>query len=278
MTKKQLLERCDPAIVALRLTTRIDAAPLFGQFAVAAVGMAVLALGMLMLDDRTLSGEPVWLKPFKFSVSFAILFATLSFAVLRFSDQWRRNWVLLAGAVASAAAFAFEMAYIAAQASRQEASHFNEATPFHEIMYELMGTGATLLMITIGIVGIIALVDPAARLGRGLRLGIGVGFLLTVVLTSWVAGELAGNGGRYIGVPSEAHARVPLLGWSMEIGDLRPAHFLALHAMQALLVVGYLVDRYGAATRLVWAAAALYAIFTTVVFLHALGGVPLVSA
>jgi hypothetical protein len=278
MITKQSLYRFDWAVIALRVSTPVDGARLFGRFAVAAGGMTLLTLGMLVLDDRTLGDEPVWLKPFKFSISFVLLFATLGFAAVRLSDPWRRSWVILAGAVASATAFAFEMAYIAAQAARQEASHFNETTPFHEMMYQMMGTGATALMITIALVGIVAWADAEARLGRGLRLGIGLGFLLTVVLTSWVAGELAGNGGRYVGMPSEAHARIPFLGWSMEVGDLRPAHFLALHAMQILPAAGYLVDRYRASLRSLWIGAALYAIFTTVVFLQALQGVPLISA
>lgn len=274
----QNIERLRAALIFVSFPTLVDGARLFHGLAIAALGMTVLTLGMLGLDDRTVAGEAVWLKPFKFSVSFAVLFGTLGFAAGRLSHSWRMSWIILAGAVASAAAFAFEMAYISAQAARQEASHFNESTPYHQMMYALMGTGATVLMVTIVIVGVAVWADRYARVGPGLKLGIGLGFLLTAVLTTWVAGELAGNGGRYVGLPGDGHSRIPLLGWSMEVGDLRPAHFFALHAMQVLPLAGHLADRYGAHRRSLWMAAVLYAIFTTVVFLQALRGAPLISA
>lgn len=274
----QAIGKVRAAVDVLGSPARIDGARVFEWLLSAALGMSVLTLGMLALDDRTLGDEPVWLKPAKFAVSFAVLFATLGAATGRLSETWRRSRLILASAAASAAAFAFEMSYIAAQAARQEPSHFNDGTPFHAAMYALMGHGATALMGAIAVVGIVVWSDRKARVGPGLRLGIGVGFLLTTILTGWVAGELAGNGGRYVGVPGDVHARLPFLGWSMETGDLRPAHFLALHAMQVLPLAGYLADRLGAPARSVWMAALLYAILTTVIFLQALRGIPLISA
>ena len=258
--------------------TRVNGAHVFEALAIGAIGMSILTLGLFAIDDRTLAGEPVWLKPFKFALSFAILFATLGFAAGRLSETWRRSRLIVTSGAAAGAAFSFEMSYIAAQAARQEAPHFNESTPFHTAMHGLMGHGATALMATIAVVGVVVWSDREARLGQGLRLGLGLGFLLTTVLTSWVAGELAGNGGRYVGVPSDAHARLPLLGWSMEIGDLRPAHFLALHAMQVLPLAGHLADRNGSSVRSFWMAAVLCAILTTLIFHQALRGIPLISA
>lgn len=139
-----------------------------------------------------------------------------------------------------------------------------------------MGHGATALMATIAVVGVVVWSDREARLAPGLRLGLGL--LLTTALTTWVAGELAGDGGPIVGAPSDGHARLPLLGWSMEIGDLRPAHFLALHAMQVLPLAGHLADRSGASIRSVWIAAVLYAILTAIVLHQALLGIPLISA
>ncbi len=257
--------------------TSVSGAYAFEALALGALGMSILTLGMLVIDDRTLLGEPIWLKPLKFAVSFAVFFATLGFATARLSESWHRSRLIIASAATSGAAFSFEMSYIAAQAARQEASHFNDSTPFHEAMYALMGHGATALMATIAVVGIVAWSDRQARLAPGLRLGLGLGFLLTAVLTSWVAGELAGNGGRYVGIPSDAHTRLPLLGWSMEIGDLRPAHFFALHGMQVLPLMGHLADRNGFSLRFVWIAAFLYVILTTFVLLQATRGIPLIG-
>ncbi|MEL6644855.1 MAG: hypothetical protein AAFQ79_13055 [Pseudomonadota bacterium] len=272
------LDRLRTATGVLIVPSRFDAIIGFQRLTLTAIGMVALTLGMLLLDGRMLDGEPVWLKPFKFAVSFAILFATLTWAAGRLSTLWRTSWGLVGAAAASAAAFFFEMAYIGAQAARQEPSHFNETTPFHEMMYGFMGTGATALMLTVGIVGVAAWADRDAHLQPRLRLSIVLGFFLTVVLTFWVAGELAGNGGRYIGVPSPQAAKLPILGWSMEVGDLRPAHFFSLHAMQFLPLFGWLADRYDLSSRMVWIAALFYASFNVMIFLKALQGVPLISA
>ena len=259
-------------------TGPINGASAFSHLALSAAGMAVLTLGMLILDARTLAGEPVWLKPFKFAVSFAILFATLALVAGRFSDRWQRNAFVGLAVLAAGAAFAFEMAYIGAQAARAEPSHFNEATAFHERMYSLMGLGASGLMAAIATVGAAAWLDRSARLGDATRLAIVAGFLGTVVLTLFVAGELAGNGGRYIGIPTEGGPRLPVLGWSMEVGDLRPAHFLSLHMMQALPLMGMLADRRNLGRGTIVAGATLYAAVTLLVYLQAVLGLPLLGA
>lgn len=258
--------------------SRFNAATWFDRLTVATLGLTALTLGLLALDDRMLAGEPVWLKPLKFSVSFALLFATLSWATKQLSPRWQTSWLVVAGALASAAAFAFEMAYIGAQAARQEFSHFNESSPFHEAMYGLMGAGATALMLTISVVGLAAMMDKEAQVDTRLRLGIVLGFVFSTVLTFWVAGELVSNGGRYIGQPSADAAALPILGWSMTVGDLRPAHFFALHAMQVIPAMGYLASRFALSRSLVWLTAVLYASFTIMVFLMALKGIPLISA
>lgn len=270
-------ERIESGFARLNPPTGVDGARWFGHLTGAALGMTGLTIGMLLLDDRTLGGEPAWLKPFKFAVSFALLFATFGFACRRLSAPVRTGALVVATAAASAAAFLFEMAYIGTQAARLEPSHFNESTPYHESMYGLMGVGASALMASIGIVGIAALVDRQARLGPALRLAVGLGFLLSAVLTTWVAGELAGNGGRHVGTPTIGGPTIPVLGWSMEVGDLRPAHFLSLHAMQLLPVLGWLADRRGSSSRLIWIAAALYASLVVLVFHQARLGLPLIS-
>lgn len=259
-------------------TGPMNGAAAFRNLAVAAAGMVVLTLGMLILDTRTLAGESIWLKPFKFAISFAILFATMGIVADRFSDRWKCNAFVGLAVLAAGAAFAFEMAYIGAQAARAEPSHFNETTAFHEWMYSLMGLGASALMAAIATVGIAAWLDRRARLGDATRLAIVVGFLGTVVLTLFVAGELAGNGSRYIGIPTEGGPRLPVLGWSMEVGDLRPAHFLSLHMMQALPLVGLVADRRNQGSGIIVVGATLYASMTLLVYLQALLGRPVIGA
>ena len=145
-------------------------------------------------------------------------------------------------------------------------------------MYQAMGLGATVLIVLVGVIGATAALDRGARLAAPLREGVWIGCVLTVVLTVWVAGELAGNGGRYIGRPTAGGPALPLVGWSMEVGDLRPAHFLALHALQVLPLVGLLAQCNSTGVTPVRVAAVLYSLLTAVVFWQAMQGVPLISA
>ena len=239
-----------------------------------------LLLGFLAafaLETRMLDGTNVWLKPAKFALSFAVLYATLALVVERLSVTVRTGWALRMTLAAMVLATWTEMAYIGGRAGAGLASHFAVATPMEALLYALMGVGAVTLVVGIGVIGWLAWRDSEARLGPNLRQGIRLGFLLSAVLTLATAGYLSSNGGHFVGVPSAGAAMMPLLGWSGEVGDLRPAHFLALHAMQVLPLLGWWLDRRGQpARRTVWRAAAVYAALTLAVFVQALMGLPLV--
>ena len=229
------------------------------------------------LDARTLDGANVWLKPAKFALSFVVLYATMALVVERLSAAVRHGRPLRLVLAVMTVATAGEMAYIATQAGRGVHSHFNVYTPFTGLMYTLMGIGAVALVVCIGIVGVLAWRDRAARFGPSLRLGVGLGFVLSAVLTFVIAGFLGGQGSHFVGTPSPGAATLPLLGWSLEVGDLRPPHFLALHAMQVLPLLGLWLDRRGQTSPLLpWFAAAAYAGLTVGVFVQALMGLPLV--
>ncbi|MEM9393379.1 MAG: hypothetical protein AAGA38_05955 [Pseudomonadota bacterium] len=172
------------------------------------------------------------------------------------------------------------MAYIFMQAGLGEASHFNLSTPFNEFMYTIvMAYGAVLLVAGIGVFGYAAWADHDANLSPALRLGTVLGFGLSFLLTLLVAGYIGGNGSSLVGTPSADHSSLQVFGWSMEVGDLRPAHFLALHAMQALPLFGAFLDHFAAPKRLalVWFGATAYALATAGLFFQALSGRPFIA-
>jgi hypothetical protein len=209
-----------------------------------------------------------------------VLYATIALVAERLSTAVRESRILRITLAVMTIATAGEMAYISGQAGRGEHSHFSVQTPFTALMYTLMGIGAVALVLGIGVVGVLAWRDRAARLGPALRLGVGLGYGLSALLTLVVAGYLGGHGSHFVGTPSPGAATLPGLGWSLEVGDLRPAHFLALHAMQVLPLLGLWLDRRGRpdAGRRLWTAAAVYAVLTFAVFAQALMGLPLVRA
>ena len=248
--------------------------------ALTVVAAVLLALSVLwgFTDTRTLDGVPVWMKPLKFSLSFVVFFGTLALVEPRLSPAVRGGRALRLLGWIAAAAFLSEMAYMFYQAGRAEASHFNFSTPFHQAMYTVMGVGAVSLIAVAAGFGWIVRRDRGADLGPALREAIWLGCLLTFVLTLIVAGYMSSGTGHFVGVHPDGAPTLPLLGWSGVTGDLRPAHFASIHAMQALPLLALWLDRGGrsGSVRTLRVAAAGYAALTLALFGQALLWLPLI--
>lgn len=259
-------------------TLPFSAAPARPMVILTAVSLAFLGICLLWsgFDARMIDGTVVWAKPLKFSVSFAVLFATMALVEPYFSPSWRNGRMFAGIAVVMAAAMLLEMLYMILQAAQMQASHFNTSSLFTGVMYSLMGVGAVTLVIGVGLMGWAALRDKSASFGPGLRAGVAWGFILSFVLTMITAGTMSNMAGHYIGTPAPGAAVFPLMGWSASVGDLRPAHFVSLHAMQLLPLLGLWVDRRGKNAGLVKIAAVVYAGITLALFAQALMGLPVI--
>ena len=240
------------------------------------VALLICFLAAAMADIRTVDAMNVWIKPAKFAVSFAIFFATLAWVVGRMSavaqtGRWMR-WTLPTLAIAACG----EMLYIGLQAGRAARSHYNSEGALYNMLYGVMGVGAVLLVVGVGIIGWLVAKDGGLRMSPRLRQGVVWGFISSCFLTLLTAGTLSSFRSHFVGAPTLDAAVIPLLGWSMQVGDLRPSHFLALHAMQALPLLGLWLDSRShqrAATMSV--AAVVYMALTLAIFLQALMGQPL---
>ena len=142
----------------------------------------------------------------------------------------RRSWRIYASLVV--AATVAEMLWIGGAAMAGIASHYNEDTPLTANLYRLMGVLAVFFTSATLVMGIAIWRNRASDLAPALRLAVGLGLVLTFLLTVPIAGTLAQFPGHFVGNPVTG-AAVPIFGWSREVGDLRTAHFLATHAMHA---------------------------------------------
>ena len=227
--------------------------------------LAVYAL--TYFDARLLYGVSLWEKPSKFFLSLTIHMATLAWGISLLPVETQRSRGVRIATYAFVAAAVFELAYMVFQASRGEASHFNRITVFHNVMYSLMGLGAVTLTVTTGYLG-----WRIRRAGTTImHFAAGWSFMVSAVATTLVASYLSSGNGHWIGGDQTDATGLPFFHWSTTGGDLRPAHFAALHIMQAVpLVAWFWPDK-----RI--AAAALIAGITIVAGLaaQALMGVPL---
>jgi len=243
---------------------------------------AALALGIAFwapFETRMVGDAVAWAKPMKFAVSFVVLFATLALVADRLSPAWREGRLLQVTGLVMATAMITEMGYMIFQAAQGKASHFNAATPFEAFMYyTVMAAGAVALTLAISVYAWAVWRDRGVALSPGLRAGLLWGFPLSTVLTLVVAGTMSAGTGHHVGMPLTG-AALPLVGWSAEVGDLRPAHFFSLHAMQMLPLLGLALDLGGMARpgRVMAVAGIGYAALTLAVFAQALAGLPLIA-
>ena len=207
----------------------------------------------LIADPSVITGSPAWLKPLKFAISIALY--SFSFLwILRFvqgMETWKR-W--LAGITGGA--LLLEQGLIAMQVIRGTTSHFNFSSVFNAVVYQVMGASITAVAVVNLIVAVWLLrqrlKDPV--FAWSLRLGLLVsliGMLVAFLMTSPTADQLAqleqGAGSSIIGAHAVGVADggegLPLVGWSTVGGDLRIPHFVGLHAMQVLPLIGFLLSR-----------------------------------
>lgn len=215
----------------------------------AAMLPALVALG---LDERTVREVNVWVKPLKFMASIGLFWLSTAWFVGLLPEAQRRHASVRALVAVALGAGLFEVVYITLQAALGQASHFNFSSPFHQVMYTLMGLGALAMTATQPV-----LAWRIARHGRTdlapvWRSSVVAGLVLTFVLG-------AGAGGLLGSLQPPSGAGLPVVGWHLGGGDLRPAHFVGMHAQQFIPFVGALLAAAGRGRAGLWLFVALYA-------------------
>lgn len=251
--------------------------------------LAIAVVGLLV-DPRTITGAPAWLKPAKFAVSITIYTLTLAW-IFSLIPNWVRTRRIVEWT--TAIVMVLEVVIIDLQAFRGTTSHFNVGTVLDGVLFTTMGAAiVTQTLSTIAVA--VALWRerlPDAALGWALRLGMIItivgamtGGLMTrptgAQLTAARAGErMLIAGAHTVGAP-DGGPGLPGTGWSTEHGDLRVAHFVGLHALQILPLLALLLRRTRVNTlarvRLTVGASISYAALFLILLTQALRGQSLV--
>jgi hypothetical protein len=143
-----------------------------------------------------------------------------------------------------------------------------------------MAFGAVILVVASGLVGWAAAVDGDSSMSPAVRAAVAIGLIGGTLLTLLTAFRLGSNMGHYIGTEAPGAARMVLTGWSLTVGDLRPAHFFATHMMQAVPLAGIVAARVlpsPAAVGTVVVFAVLWTAVTLESFQAALAGKPITA-
>ncbi|WP_114951859.1 hypothetical protein [Sphingosinicella terrae] len=211
-----------------------------GTLARYGLGLALLAAAaaaMMAIDPRTLpSGINVWMKPTKFLVSVSIFALTMAWYFGFVRPERRGSPSMRVTAAVLIASGTFELAWIGWQGANGLESHFNVDTPFYALMYGLMGLFALILTATTLPLAWEIARRPAAHVSRDLQAALVIGLVLTFLLGAGFGIAVAVNGGHSVGPEAGA---VPVFGWNRSGGDLRIAHFVGIHAQQAIPLLAF---------------------------------------
>jgi hypothetical protein len=245
------------------------------MYGIAMLAMSVVALTLQAIDPRLLeSGVNVWVKPAKFFSSVGIFSLTAAWFFGYVRPERRRSPAMRATVTVLVIAGTFELIWISWQAAHGLESHFNNDTPFYSIMYALMGLFAVLLVGTTLPLAWEIVRRPAVHLRSEFVAAVVIGLVLTFLLGGILGGYMSSQAGHAVG---HEGGRTFFFGWNRLGGDLRIAHFLGIHAEQAIPIMAALAGASGA--RALWAVvilgSAIYAAVTLAIFAQAVAGRPL---
>ena len=110
--------------------------PLLYWIVIVHLVLAIVSITSSFMDDRTLMGVNVWMKPLKFSISVAIYILTVGFLMTLYPFSKKKKnlinnivcWTLL-----------IELGLIIYQASGGVQSHYNISNPFDGLIFTAMG-------------------------------------------------------------------------------------------------------------------------------------------
>lgn len=260
----------------MRLLARLRS----GSPALAALGAgcflaAMPAVAAGLFDGRTLDGVGVWLKPIKFMLSTGLFAWTAAWFIGELAPARRGSATVRIVVWTIVAATLFEVGYITLQGALGERSHFNQSDTLHIVLYATMGVVATLLTATSLLLAREHRRHADRRLAPAYRLAVWLGLTVTGLLGIATGAFISTNQSHAVGGPMEGGG-LPLFGWSYGVGDLRVAHFLAIHAEQILPLGAVLLLRLWPrrARSGVAAIAAACVALIAVALLQALAGLP----
>lgn len=206
------------------------------------IALTVVALAALPFDTRRILGLNPWIKPLKFDLSTLIFLLTIALMLRALGPlshdsgqnvTWRRSRVWLGWGFG--VCMIVENAIISLQSVRGVRSHINYATVQDALLFAVMGLFIALntaLAAWLLALWLWARTELAPAIVWGVRLG-----LLMLLAASYEGVRIVMHQAHTVGA-KDGGPGLPFLNWSTQHGDLRIAHFFALHGLQLLPLAG----------------------------------------
>lgn len=202
------------------------------------LALTAIALIGLGVDHRSILGLNPWIKPLKFDLSVLIFLITIAAFLSALGPRFPQQSTIISWGIAIA--LIFENSIISLQSLRGVRSHMNYDTILDGTLFGIMGT--LIALNTLLVLWLLVLFcttptiwPPAAAWGA--RIGLAV-----LVIGSLEGILMVHRGAHTVGAP-DGLPGIPFVNWSTTHGDLRVAHFFALHAFQLLPLLGYALSR-----------------------------------
>ena len=203
---------------------------IFGWVCVAGSFACILCIFLTQVE---VLGINAFIKPLKFFLSTVIFSWTMAWYLgyldVSFTTKAYTWTVILV--------LSFELFWITYKAAIGELSHFNISSSFNGFMFSMMGISISIMTLFTLYIGILFWVQSFPQLPLaylwGIRLGI-ICFVIFAFQGGIMGAQLAHTVGAADGGPG-----LPLVNWSTKFGDYRIAHFVGMHALQILPLIGY---------------------------------------
>lgn len=203
--------------------------------------VAVVCLFALLGSAAPINGVHPALKPMKFGFSIAIFLATMAIVVpaLSIGPTLRSGiaWILSGTMIV-------EMMLIVVQALRATPSHFNRVGAFNTWTWNTMAIAITIATVTMACVAVIAAIRPLRDASGGamhpLTATAWRAALWFFLLAAWSGFRMAGQSQHSV-AGADGGPGLPLVNWSVSHGDLRVSHFIALHSLQTIPIIGFIL-------------------------------------
>lgn len=225
-----------------------NARPSYVIYSIISLSLIPPVLLFMLLDQRVLNGENVWLKPLRFFFSNPINLLCITWYLREITDIGRSKLVneILLWSVFSMPFFL--VSYIAYQASLAQMSHGNFSDSIHAFL--------SMVMLAWGITGgssqLLLTFSTAKYFKNDIKSSI---YSYSIMIAFFISGLLMTISGAILAVKPHKSAltSISLTGWNFSgwgqvgsnyfNGDFRFAHFLGVHAIWLFPILGHLLRK-----------------------------------